>query len=257
MLTEERHRVIQGLLAADGRVLAGDLAARFGVSEDTARRDLRELAKLGACVRVYGGAMAPAPNPGSVTVRRRLFVDAKERLAAEAVELLSPGDTLFIDAGTTNLAIASAIPRGLRLTVATNSIAIAAALADHADIALIVLGGMFDAEGGGCVGGETLRAVGQIHADLFFIGACGVDALAGVTAFDCAEAEIKRAMAANSSALAIAATTDKLGTAAPFHVARATSIRHLIVEADAPENGLEPFVTQGTNVHRIAPPNGL
>ena len=58
MLTDERHQIIRDRLAAEGRVLAGELAGRFGVSEDTVRRDLRELAKAGHCRRVYGGAVA-------------------------------------------------------------------------------------------------------------------------------------------------------------------------------------------------------
>ena len=140
MLTDERHQIIRDRLAAEGRVLAGELASRFGVSEDTVRRDLRELAKAGQCRRVYGGAVAPAPFAAApVGLRAGHAVEEKTRLARATVALLSRGQTLFIDGGTTNAAIARAIPRDLELTIATNSLEVASALSDHALIELIVL----------------------------------------------------------------------------------------------------------------------
>jgi DeoR/GlpR family transcriptional regulator of sugar metabolism len=249
MLTEERHRFIRGQLAAQGSVLAGKLATRFGVSEDTVRRDLRELAKAGECRRVYGGAIATAPYAGSFSLRSNHAADAKERLAAAAVNLVSARQTLFIDASTTNIAIAKALPGNFELTVATNSIGVASALAGHELVRLIVLGGVFDRDKGACLGGDTLQAIARISADLFFLGACGVDASRGVTAFDSAEAEVKRAMAANSNGIAIAATTDKLGTAAPFRVAGPAAISHLIVEKTAPAGILADFERCGAVLH--------
>jgi DeoR/GlpR family transcriptional regulator of sugar metabolism len=249
MFTEERHAFIRDQLAARGKVLASELATRFGVSEDTVRRDLRELARTGACRRVYGGAVAAAPYAGPASVREMHASEAKARLAAAAVELILPRQTIFIDAGTTNTAVARAIPRGVALTVATNSVAVAAALADNGSVDLVVLGGAFDRERGALLGGETLRAIGGISADLFFLGACGLDVSRGVTAFDQAEAEVKRAMAANSSGIVIAATTDKLGTAAPFRVAAAGVVTHLVVEKGAPEAVVADFRRGGTKVH--------
>ncbi len=105
MLTDQRHQIIRDELRAKGTVLATTLAARFGVSEDTVRRDLRELAKAGACRRVYGGAVASAPYAGSLSVRHTQATEEKSRLALATVRLLRSGQTLFIDSGTTNIAI--------------------------------------------------------------------------------------------------------------------------------------------------------
>ena len=249
MLTDERHQIIRAQLAAKGRVLAGELAARFGVSEDTVRRDLRELARVGQCRRVYGGAVAPAPFAGPLSVRSSQASEEKARLASAAVSLLSPRQTLFIDGGTTNIAIARAIPQDLELTVATNSVGVASALSEHGLVDLIILGGSFDRDLGVCVGGDTLRAVAQLSADLFFLGSCGVDAVRGATAFDAAEAEVKRAMASNSAGIAIAATTDKLATAAPFRVAGPEAIRHLVVDRAASREVLAEFEELGSTIH--------
>ena len=249
MLAEERLDLILRQLAADGRVMAGDLAARFAVSEDTVRRDLRELARAGHCRKVYGGALAPAPRAGPIGVRAQLAPDAKSQLAVAAVQLVSAHQTIFIDAGTTNIAIARALPRHLELTVVTNAPSVAEALSDHPAIKIVMLGGIVDRATGACLGGATLHAISQIHADLFFLGSCGVDASIGTTAFDPGEAEIKRAMAEHSSSLVVAATTDKLATAAPFRVTKPDAITHLVVESGAPPPILASFTEQGSQVH--------
>ncbi|MEW6633988.1 MAG: DeoR/GlpR family DNA-binding transcription regulator [Pseudomonadota bacterium] len=250
MLTEERHQQIRDRLAAEGKVLAGELASRFGVSEDTVRRDLRELAKAGQLRRVYGGAIAPAPfAAATIGQRGNHAIEEKLRLAKVSAGLLAAGQSLFIDGGTTNEAVARAIPRDIELTVATNSLGVASALADHTAIRLIVLGGRYVPDLGTCVGGDTLAAVAQLSADLFFLGSCGLDVSRGVTAFDSAEAEVKRAMARNSAGIVIAVTNDKLATAAPYRVAAPDAIRHLIVEKTAPEAILADFGRLGVEIH--------
>ncbi|UVK53400.1 DeoR/GlpR family DNA-binding transcription regulator [Mesorhizobium sp. AR02] len=250
MLTDQRHQLIRDRLAAEGSVLAGELASRFGVSEDTVRRDLRELAKAGQCRRVYGGAVAAAPFAAApIGLRGGHAVEEKARLASTAVALLSSGQSLFIDGGTTNAAIARAIPRDLNLTIATNSLGVASALSEHPSVELTVLGGRFVRDLGTCVGADTLAAIAQLGADLFFLGSCGLDASRGVTAFDSAEAEVKRAMARNSAGIVIAVTNDKLATAAPYRIAGAEAIRHLVVEKTAPAAILADFERQGAEIH--------
>jgi DeoR/GlpR family transcriptional regulator of sugar metabolism len=250
ILADERHRVIRELLATEGQVLATDLALRFGVSDDTVRRDLRDLARAGACRRVYGGAVAAAPDRGPVRLRATIAPEVKARLAAVAVTLIQSDQLVYIDAGSTNIAIARAIPPNLAVTVASNAIGVAAALADHPSVRLIVLGGAFDAATGACLGAETLRSIDRLSADLVFLGACALDASAGVTAFDAGDAEVKRAMVASSRAVAVAATADKLGTAAPYRVAPAAAITHLVTPSDLPEAALAAFTARGIATHR-------
>lgn len=233
VLTDERLDRIRELLNANGKVLANDLAAQFKVSEDTIRRDLRELAKLGVCRRVYGGALLPTPDLGPFAARATAGQDRKASLARAAVGLIKHGQTIFIDAGSTNLAIAAALPRDKQVTIVTNAPAVATALSDHTNCTVIVLGGVYDRGKGACLGAQAVREASHIFADMFILGACGVDTMAGVTALDAGEAEIKRMMIAQSSLLLIAATSDKLGTVAPFKIADASRIDHLIIEGDA------------------------
>ena len=140
-LPDERHAAILDRLLRDGRVLAADLAAEFDTSEDTVRRDLRDLAAAGRCRRVYGGALPVSPATGPVSRRIAIAPDAKRALGRAAAALVEPGWTVLIDSGSTNLRIAEALPADRDLTVVTNAPAIAAALAGRPRLALVVLGG--------------------------------------------------------------------------------------------------------------------
>jgi DeoR/GlpR family transcriptional regulator of sugar metabolism len=248
MLTDERRDLTRAQLARHGRVLANDLAAQFDVSEDTVRRDLRELARQGFCRRVYGGALLPSPDSGTLATRLASHADARAALAQTTVQLLKDGQTIFIDAGSTNLAVADALPQDLKLTVVTNAPTVAVALTSHPNHAVVVLGGQFDQAKGACLGPQTIREATQIFADMVILGTCGVDSMMGVTALDAAEAEVKRTLLAQSSLLVIAATSGKLGTIAPFKVADPSRIDHLIVEAGAGD--VSSFEALDIKVHR-------
>lgn len=250
MLSDERLDAIRARLATHGKVLVDDLAAQFGVSEDTIRRDLRELARRGLCRRVYGGALLPSPDSGNLATRILSQQDAKAALAQATIQLLKDGQTIFIDAGSTNLAIAHALPQHIKLTVVTNAPAVALALSTHPNHAVTVLGGQLDQAKGACIGPQTIREASQIFGDMVILGACGVDSAVGITALDVAEAEVKRALVAQSSLLVVAATSDKLGTIAAFKVADPSRVDHLIVEAGAGD--LSSFEALDIEVHRAA-----
>lgn len=230
MLTEERLDRIREQLTVSGKVLANELAAQFEVSEDTVRRDLRELAKLGFCRRVYGRALLPTPDFGTLANRTAIHQDRKSSLARSAAALIENGQTIFIDAGSTNLAVANALDPNQKLTIVTNAPMIATALSHRPNFTIIVLGGMYDQGKGACLGPQAVREAMQVFADIFIIGVCGVDSTVGITALDAGEAELKRAMVSQSNILLVAATAEKLDTIAPFKVADASMIDHLIVE---------------------------
>jgi len=249
MLTEDRHNFIRQMLANKGQILSAELVAQFGVSEDTARRDLRELTKAGLCKRVYGGALAIAPYSTPIAIRHSTMSEQKRSLAQCAVKLLRPGQSLFIDGGSTNCAIANAIPRDMALTVTTNALGIANALSNNPKIKLIILGGVFDQSLGTCIGADALNRIKRMNADVLFLGSCGIESSTGVSAFDEPEAEIKRAMVDRSAEIIVAATTEKLEATAPFHITSCASITHLVVESQANAKLLAKFRKHGITTH--------
>src|SRR3954451_21124228 len=150
--------------------MAKDVAAELGVTEDSVRRDLRELAAGGLCQRVYGGALPVSPALADYGTRRGLAVGHKARVARRAVELIGPGATVILDGGTTTLAIAQALPADLRATVVTHSPTVAAALVEHPTVEVFVLGGRLFKPSAVTCGAAPAQAV---HADLFFLGVTG------------------------------------------------------------------------------------
>jgi DeoR/GlpR family transcriptional regulator of sugar metabolism len=248
MLPVERHEIILRRLAEDGRVLASTLSRDLGASQDTIRRDLRDLAEAGWCRRVYGGAL---PISSSTTLRER-EVQAQARkaaLARKAVAIIRPGDVLLIDAGTTNTAIARTLPEERALTVVTNAPSIAATLTGRSGIDVVILGGRLDHRSGGALGTRTVDEVRCVRADLCFVGTCAVAADCGLSAFDQEEAALKAVIMQASRGVVAVVTSDRLDTRAPFIVAPTSILTHLVVEAGTDARLLSPFIDAGVTIH--------
>jgi DeoR/GlpR family transcriptional regulator of sugar metabolism len=253
ILAAERQQQILWQLGRDGRVLAAALAEVFATSEDTIRRDLRDLAGRGLCRRVYGGALRVSPASSSAQVRTGEATDRKAALGRMLATLVAPDSLLFVDSGSTNLAAVKAFPDNLRLTVATHDPAIAAALLAKPEITLWLIGGRVSRETGAAVGGRTLADVEALRPELAFLGVCALDPLEGIAAFDPEDAEIKRALLRNSGSVAAAVLNEKLETGAPFALGRTKSLDRVVLEADAPEPVARAFADRGMTVLRAQP----
>lgn len=249
-LPDERQRLILERLSSNGRILAAEFAHEIGASEDTIRRDLRELSSAGLCRRVYGGALPLSPSGVPISARRDQAVSRKAALGATAAALVRGRQTLVIDAGSTNEAIAQALPDGQGLTVVTNAPVIAMRLAERPGFDVILIGGRLDPRFGAVLGARALRDVDRLRADLFFVGGCALDARHGLTAFDAEEAEFKRVVAAGSAMVVAAITSEKLETAAPFPVMETAGISDLVIEHDAPVELLAGFDATRLRIHR-------
>ena len=245
---EERRRYLIERLRADGRLVAAALAEELGTSEDTIRRDLRELAAAGLVQRVHGGALPVSPALDTFAVRSHQSVPAKESLAAAAAGLVRDGQTILLDVGTTNLALARALSPGLRVTVLTPSPPIAIVLADHPLAEVVLIGGRMDKANRSVVGSAAVDAVRNVRADLCLLGVCSLDAEAGITVIGYEESHLKRAMMASSGETVALVTADKLGTAAPHVVGPAGDLDRLVTERSAPAAALNPLTDCGIAV---------
>ncbi|WP_233834596.1 DeoR/GlpR family DNA-binding transcription regulator [Paraburkholderia sp. ZP32-5] len=248
LLPEQREALILERLHTHGRVLAAELAAELQTSEHTVRRHLRELADQGHCKRVYGGALLMSPADKPAAVRMHEAVDRKARLAAAAVSIVRPKQIVLLDAGSTNVAIAAALPDNAELTVVTNSPEACVRLLNRPGFDVMLVGGRIAQGAAGSLGATALLQIQQIRADLCFLGACALDPQEGVAAFDAEDAELKRAMVKASGQIAIALTSEKLMTAAPFAVAPASAVDYLFVEADVPAKRLASLKSACDNV---------
>ena len=250
MLSAERKRLILESAGRDGRVVAAELSRRFGVSEDTIRRDLRELAAEGLLHRVHGGAL-PLPKPPvavSYALRAGQAAEAKAAIAKAAASLVRAGQVIAIDGGTTPLQVVQHFPPDLRATVVTHSLPVLDALAGRAGIELIAVGGRVFGDALVTVGPVAVDAYRSLRPDLCVFGVAGIDVEAGVTALNQEEALVKRAMVEHATQVVAVAAADKLGTAGAFAVAPVSRVSHLVTDKSAPEDLLRQFAEAGLEV---------
>ncbi len=243
MLTEQRRQILLDRLKRDGRLVARDLAEELGLSEDTLRRDLRDLAAAGLLTRVHGGALPASPTVASLDRRRTMAIPEKQRLARAAAPLVEPGQTIFIDGGTTNLELVRALPLDLRATVITHSPVIAAALEMHETVDIILIGGTILRHSMVATGAAALEAIARLRADVFFLGITALHFDEGLTTGNYEEAAIKRAIAARAGDVVVLATAEKLGAVSPHQIGPVTIVTTLVIpkEADVSGWGETPF----------------
>ena len=233
MLTAERRRTILERLEHDGKVVAAELVELLDVSEDTVRRDLRELSAQGLLHRVHGGAL-PAPPPlGGFAERLRLAPERKAALAEAALPLLEGADVIILDGGTTAAELARRLPRERACTVLTNAPPVAIALAAHPRAEVVLLGGRLLKREQVTVGAAAVDALRRVRADIAVLGVCSLHPEAGVTALEREEAEVDRAMVDAAGEVVALATADKLGTVSPWVVADLADVTHVVTDGDA------------------------
>lgn len=250
MLTSQRKKLLLAALKRDGHLVAKALSVQFGVSEDTIRRDLRELARAGRLQRVHGGALPASPATAGFSVRRGIEPDAKKAIARAAARLIKPGQVVILDGGTTAVQLARQLPRELRATVVTHSPSVAVELADHPAIDVIVIGGRLFKHSVVTVGAAALEALGAIRADLYFMGVTGVHATAGLSTGDLEEAGMKRALARHAAETIVLASAEKINAASAYKIADVNVASTIIVDKATPERATRPIARLGVKILR-------
>lgn len=233
MLAAARKDALLDRLRRDGRLVVKDVAVELGLSEDSIRRDLRELDAAGLAVRVYGGALPASPAVADYSARREVARDSKARVAAAAVALIEPGSTVLLDGGTTTLALVDALPRTFAGTVITHSPTIAAALLHH-DAEVIVIGGRVFKHSAVACGAAAVESAQNLRADVFFLGVTGVHPTAGLTTGDADEAAMKRVLAERAAETFVLASEEKLAAASRFGILPLDAVSGII--ADLPDD---------------------
>lgn len=232
MLAAARKELLLDRLRRDGRIVAKDVAAELGVSEDSVRRDLRELDAAGLAVRVYGGALPASPAVVDYAARNAVAPDSKRRVARAAAALVEPGSTVILDGGTTTRAVVDALPRSLDCTVITHSPTIAAALLDHRASVFLIGGQLFKHSAVAC-GAAAMEAAALVSADLFLLGVTGVHPSVGLTTGDADEAAMKRALAGRAAETVVLASSEKIGAASRYAVLPLDSVSAVVTDSDA------------------------
>ncbi len=254
MLTRQRKNLILSRLSADGQIVARDLALELDTSEDTIRRDLRELARQGKLQRVHGGALPASAAVGDLQLRERVSPEDKIELGAVGASLIRPNQVVILDGGTTAIQVARQLAPNLRATIVTHSPTVAVEAAKHRHVDIIMLGGRLFRHSMVNVGAAVIDAVSRLRADIYFMGVTGVHPEAGLSTGDAEEAAVKRALHERAAETVVLASAEKLMAASPFLIAAFAEISLLVVPGDTPDRIVRALRTGGVKIERARRP---
>ena len=211
-LAARRRQRLVALVEARGSARLEELSAALGVSTATVRRDLDAVTAGGRLRRVHGGAVAAdqAADEPQFDVKAGAAAAEKERIAAAAVQLLKPSDTIYLDSGSTVLALARLLHGWDRLTVVTNSLPVATELAGRGP-RVIVIGGELRARSRAIVGPMTRHVLEQLHVDRAVMGTYALSLEDGLTTTDPSEAYTKSLVLTRAEQVILLADSSKLG----------------------------------------------
>jgi DeoR/GlpR family transcriptional regulator of sugar metabolism len=234
VFARERQARILDELHRHGRVQVGELATLLAVSEDSVRRDLRVLSNAGHLQKTHGGAVLLDPARMAWADRADVAAAAKDAIAeaATSADLVQPGDTVVLDAGSTVLAFARALT--VRpLSVVTTSLDVALVFEADPEVDLTVAGGQWSRHSRYFSGSATVAALGRIRADWAFLGACALDPEAGATSVNADDADVKVAMSQAARRTAVLADSSKHDTVAPHLVLPPSGIDLVVTEDES------------------------
>jgi DeoR/GlpR family transcriptional regulator of sugar metabolism len=239
VLVETRRRAIAEAMRASGAVSIAEVEERFGVSPMTARRDLAELERRGVVRRTHGGAVLPTVSAHEDTFARRLKVaaEAKRRLAEAAVAAMAPHEAVFLDCSTSSYYVARRIiETGMPATVLTNSLPVMELVFhEGAELELVCVGGTLRRLTRSFVGPCAVRTVHAHYADRVLLSVKGLTTDGVMTDAEPLEAEVKRAMIAQSGVSMLLVDESKLGTRGLAVVAPAADVTCVLAAGLSPE----------------------
>lgn len=254
MFAAERRQLVLELVRNQGAVSLRQLAAAVRASDVTVRRDLRYLESVGLLSRRHGGAVAATAPAGAVhepmgTEKPRHAAAEKAAIAAAAVELVSDGDAVVLGAGTTTGELARRLTAFAELTVVTNSLVVAQALAGARHIEVVLVGGAVRGSILATIGPSAERMLAGMRVTTAFLSGTGLTAARGLSTSNISVASMDRALAATAMRVAVLADHTKIGVDAVVRTVPAECIDNLYTDGRADSAELARFTEIGVRVH--------
>lgn len=248
MLKQERQELILSEITSNNKVHSADLSLKLNVSEDTIRRDLKELADQGYLKKVHGGAMANPVGPQHVKQESISHESERQALINKCLPLIRPNAILIIEGTDTASILADQLPSDSSLTVFTNSLPVANRLlhAHHVDTHFI--GGKISVTHQGTMGTEVVQNLADIQADLCFMEFAGIHPEIGITSSDREYSITLKSMLKSASELIGMSLSKDIGSVQPFRVAPTDSLSKLVTELEIPSKQLDAFKDKGVKV---------
>lgn len=230
-----RHPEILEIARRDGKVSVEGLAGHFGVTLQTIRRDLADLAEAGRLERVHGGAVLPS---GTTNIgyheRRSLHQPAKAAIAQCCAARVPDDISLFLNLGTSTEAVATRLHHHQNLMVVTNNMNVANIMATHSDAEIVVTGGNLRRSDGGLIGPAATETIRQFKFDLAVIGCSALDRDGDILDFDIQEVSVSRVIMAQARRVFLVADSSKFRRSAPARIASLAQVDVFFTDAPLP-----------------------
>jgi DeoR family transcriptional regulator, aga operon transcriptional repressor len=249
---KKRRQEILQQVQQQGYVSARDLADQYHVDTSTVRRDLDALARLGLVVRNHGGASLPAEPRGASDVDTTTRMPQKRAIAQAVARIIGDGRSLLIDSGSTTLEVAKALRDHKGLTVVTNDLRVAAEMASHDDLRLIVIGGEVLPNVYTLMSERAVDLISEYHVDYAVIGADAIDPR-GITNISSFEAPLKRALIRAGTKVLLVADSAKFGQSALVRVAGLEDVGLIVTDEGLPEEVAAAYPVEVLRVPVPAP----
>jgi len=251
MLAQERYNKIQELLILNNAVRVSELTKLFDVSLETVRRDLEYMESQGMLKRVHGGAilMENSEIQSSRTKRQNVLVDQKREIGEIVARYITEGDSIAMDASTTNHIIASVLKTKFKkLTIFTNYLPIVNELADMQNYDIIIPGGILNTEELSITGDLTEQSIGKYRMSKMLMSVSGISLKDGLTDFGFGEFQIKKKMMEISQEIYVVADSTKFGKVSLIKVCDFDDINMIITDKKLKDNIKQSFIKEGIEV---------
>jgi DeoR family transcriptional regulator of aga operon len=250
MLIEERRQHVLSEIQKNGKVIVAELSDTLGISRITIRKDLNNLESRGLVQRTHGGALAPQPTTlvdPSLKEKQRQRLKEKLRIAEAATKFVRDGQCILLDSGTTTTAVAQALRRFHNLTIVTNAVNIASELAGT-DFEIILIGGTMRKNAFSLVGPLAEEMLGEIHADILFLGVDGFDSSVGITTPNVLESRVNRAMVRAARRTIAVCDSTKFNRRSLALIVPPSAVHTVFTDSQIPEKDLESLRAAGIEV---------
>jgi DeoR/GlpR family transcriptional regulator of sugar metabolism len=249
MLVSERQHKILHRVQTEGSVRNYDLVEEFGVSDETIRKDLTALERLGRLVRTHGGAIRPEPDRFDLPLPERTAINETEKdlIAVAAAQLISARETIFLDASSTVLRLADHLP-SMPLTVVTNAHHIVVAVASRTDLTLVCTGGTYENQSRSYTGAMAEDASKRFVIRSAFLGVDALDPERGAMDVNHGHGVLKERLIERVDRVIVLADSTKLGARSAYRFADVKDIDILVTDTAASPELVSKFEAQGVQV---------
>lgn len=258
MFMEERQQEIAEIIQTNGKITTAEITEKYGISDESARRDLRLLEQKGLCKRTHGGAILLSQVSVRPPVNRDfekmpVFANYRE-IARQAVTKVKENDIVYLTGGSFGYIMVSFLPKDIRYTVVVNSVDIAKELRAFENIDVYIVGGKMR-QSGSVVDSFANDFVSRLHFDVCFITGAGLTADFGLSNGTDETAAFQRAVIRNSRKKHLLIPNAKVGVNSFIKVCEATDFDSIITDWDCVEDQVAALEEKGINVIMVEEPN--